>query len=308
MEVGVGNMATITATKNGAWSDDTVWDLDRQPADGDDVDLSSYVVSITDITVPIEGGSLKSLTASTGSLQIVNTENIINCDDIYAGANDPLINLGFTQELIINGNIHGSTTTQGASCITCGTNSVLTINGHIYGGEQINANGLEIQTAQTVIINGNSTGGTTSSSHGIVYASTGGNVVINGSLFGGDIGYGLSVAGTNTNVTINGSINGGGTENNAAYGLYNNTTSSTIICNGDIIGGNNRNAYGIYNNSTGNITVTTGIEFTLAPPFAGTVTFNANERSQLRIDEDIFRLSREIIGGAIIGGLGEWCF
>ena len=99
-------MSTITATKAGNWSDTTVWDLGRIPANGDTVDLHGYVVNLDVATIPATG-TLAGIVNMVGnwSAEKVNYYNTTQVNEIntsmqnYVGSVGNRWNLNYWQSL-----------------------------------------------------------------------------------------------------------------------------------------------------------------------------------------------------------------
>jgi hypothetical protein len=305
-------MATITATKLGHWEDTTVWDLGRVPQDGDDVNISTYQVQITSSQIiPADGGTLNSITGTTGAIIFYSFDGqlILRATTIQAGANDSgIIQINYSDtDTIIYGNIYGSTTTTAAPGISYNKGHV-TINGDIHGGTTSNSYGLGLASnsnVATIVINGDIYGGSTGGTYGISDANSVQTIRLFGNVYGG-VAHGVSLIANCKYIQI-GNVTGG-TTTSTGYGIYNNGANSSVSVTGIVSGGDTRVNVGIFNNSTGNISIQGNLIYTLAPPITGLVTYNPSNYSYVQLNGEKFYVSSEQIGGAIIGGLGEWTF
>jgi hypothetical protein len=260
-------MADVRATKNGNWSDVTVWNTGALPTAADDVYSNTFTVNVdvsftvltlrstagTGITAggsfnfntagvtgtvtsssPLVPGAtnLIQVTATTGTVTISLGGNVTP----RGTTNDVLILYSGNCNLIISGtNFNGATNGNTNPCISKTSAGLITITGNVNGG--INTIG---NTSQA-------------------FVSTNGNTVIIGNVTGG-IGSGGGNRGVNQSagtLTITGNVTGGqSTANN--QGVLFSGTSLTV--NGTLLGGTT--SVGIetsapINNITGNVTAGT---------------------------------------------------
>lgn len=258
-------MANVYATKNGNWSDTTVWNTGALPTNADDVYANNFTVTIdqTVNVLSIRTTSAAGINAG-GGFVLDNAYNITA--DVRAGGaannhNCLLINFNSPNSCTITGTIYGSlvnTFTDVSAIRHAGTGTV-TVNGNIYGG-----------------------GGGTSGSRRIGYRNVStGSVNINGDIYGNQSGLGASdhdgvrleaactsiivgniYAGTQSNCpglrtnggtcTVTGVIRGDQTTTNSAQGAVFTSTNTTI--NGNIEGGLNSVGALIQGSSVYNIT------------------------------------------------------
>jgi len=156
--------ATLTATKAGNWSNNTVWDTNSAPIAGDTVDLSNYTITMDVNTIPVGGGSLAVLKATSIGQLTVNLNAIgnqtINATTIQAGTKiTGLISVtGTIYTLIIDCGISG-TITGGPAATAYGVNNTSTgtiyITGNIIGGNYITAYGVRNGSTGIINITGN---------------------------------------------------------------------------------------------------------------------------------------------------------
>lgn len=286
-------MANVYATKNGNWSDTTVWNTGSLPTASDDVFANNFTVTINQNVnvLSIRTTSDTGINAG-GGFVLDNAFNITA--DIRAGGtagsqNCLTINFNSPNSCTLTGNIYGSlvnSLNDVSGVRNNGTGSV-TVNGNIYGGGggATGSRRIGYRNASTgnLTINGNIYGnqsGLGASEHdgvriysacivaitGNIYASTTSNVglrgeagtyTITGKIFGDQTttngGHGATF--TNCNITINGDCEGG----LASYGVVI-SGGSVFNITGNILGkasGNTVSAgASITNTSTGTITGT----------------------------------------------------
>ena len=204
-------MATIVAVRSGNWSDTTVWDLERTPADGELVQAGAYIIEFDeDVDQPNTV-----LDATTGSYQ-------------YSGAG--------TRSVTANANMGTHT---GNGIVRNAATGTLHFPGEVVGGSGSSAYGAYNSGAGSMII-GTATGGSGSSAYG-AYNSGAGSMTIDTANGGsGSFVYGAHNSGAGS-MTID-TANGGSGWN--AFGAYNSGAGSMII--GTATGGSGSSAYGAY--------------------------------------------------------------
>lgn len=287
-------MANVYATKNGNWSDTTVWNTGALPTNADDVYANNFTVTINQTVnvLSIRTTSAAGINAG-GGFVLDNAYNITA--DIRAGGaasnhNCLLINFNSPNSCTITGTIYGSlvnTFTDVSAIRHAGTGTV-TINGNIYGGGggtsgnrrigylnastgsvNINGNiygnqsgsgvnehdGVRCNTACTCVIVGNIYAGTQNSCSGL--RTNGGTFTITGKMLGDQTTANGAVAGnfTSSNVTINGDCESGLSGSGSGASF---SGSSVFNITGNIIGKasgtNQASAVATSGTSTGTIT------------------------------------------------------
>jgi len=256
-------MADVRATKNGNWSDVTVWNTGALPTAADDVYSNTFTVNV-DVSFTVltlrstagtgitAGGSFNFNTAgvtgtvtsssplvpgATNLIQITATTGIVTISlggnvTPRATSSDILINYSGNCNLILSGTNFNGTTNNNTACINKTSAGLITITGNLNGG--------------------NSSGNSGAQS----FVSTNGNTIIIGNVVGG-IGSAGSHRGVNQSagtLTITGNVTGGqSTASN--QGVLFSGTSLTVT--GTILGGIDSNAINTsapINNITGNVT------------------------------------------------------
>lgn len=237
-------MATRYATKNGNWSDVTVWDGGTTlPGTADDVYSNTFTVTIDqDITV----ASLRSVATTgvtTGGLfqaslprdYIITITSGLN--GIQNGQNNTgiLTVAGPAQTVNLYSNLSGSTGTgRRPVAVSASYSGHLIVHGNIIGGTSSSGYGMyHSGVGGTLTLNGTVTGGSTTD--GVYTDGQYLTVIVNGTLTGGLGGHGLQVLGANAFVTTNNTITG--SSGGSYAGLYMNSSVGTAIINGTTIGG-----------------------------------------------------------------------
>lgn len=236
-------MANVYATKNGNWSDVTVWNTGTFPTAADDVRANGFTVTInqdinvlsirTDASSPAVGGGVFNNTT--------NNRNVIA--NVVAGTSTCLTN---SVILNVTGNISGGTANpsyglSGGTIVTvignatAGVNNnaggifniaTLNMTGTANGGTGINplyanSGGVNGAVGQIINITGNANAIT---SHGI----NGGNITLNGIATGGAIttSYGVNNpigSATGSIIAVGSSTSGGGP------GIFGGNAATTVI-------------------------------------------------------------------------------
>ncbi len=242
-------MAARTAVANGNWSSPSTWDGGATiPATGDTVNLSTFTVQADqDITVV-------SISATTGKL-VVSAARTINANIPTSGSTGGSFIIEATLTtgtFTLNGNISAATNT--AQGIRINAASTVVVNGNLsgsYGGQPcilVNASGADLTVTGTADVSG-------MQSMSLVSAVQPCTITYNGNVTGGAVGSNgvfLSLAATCT-VTINGNVTGGA--GNYSHAIAS-SGSSTITVNGTVAGGSNATAYGISLTGPSTVTVT----------------------------------------------------
>ena len=185
-------MAIRFATKNGDWSDTTVWNGGTLPGIGDDVYPNGFNVNID-----------QNITVDKLSAQSVVSPSII------AGGRFVIVG-----SYTINANIDGSGTAlanNNTTLVILTTGLTVTINGNLFHGSVNSSYSLIIGTGNTVIINGNVDSNNLNNIQNIfvIYVSGTSQLTINGNVI--NRGFNTSnkrvITGENdTLITINGNI------------------------------------------------------------------------------------------------------
>jgi hypothetical protein len=279
-------MANIRATKNGVWSDATVWSPNA-PTTADDVfaagftvyvDTNIQVISINTIGATGIGGGgvfrpnngvLMRTNVVAGSSTCVNfasaSPNAFSLVGNISGGNTSGmhgVDNTSTGTINITGNINGGTSPTSTPSYGIRNNSTGTINivGNILIPNNSGNSSVFNVTTGTINLTGNTVtpplNPTTRSNISMIYNSTG-TVNIFGNVAGGHgtTSYGLTNAGSGT-VTIVGNVSAGyGLSTEAGQGVFNEGTG-TIRVIGNVYGSQSNGGIGILNTNTGTIEVT----------------------------------------------------
>ncbi len=242
-------MAARTAVANGNWSSPSTWDGGATiPATGDTVNLGAFTVQVD------QNVTVVSIAATTGKAVVSAARTI-------------------TANIITTGSTAGGMVIE--ATLTTGT---FTLNGNINAAVNT-ANGVRINAASTVVVNGNLSGSNSgqptilcnasgavltvtgtadvsiTQSMSLISATSPATITYNGNVTGGaggSNGVFLNLAATCT-VTINGNVVGGSA---AASHAIASSGASTITVNGTVAGGTNATAYGISITGASTVTVT----------------------------------------------------
>jgi filamentous hemagglutinin len=269
-------MALVFATKNGNWSDTTVWNTGSLPTNADVVRPNNFTVTI-DINVDVlemrndaGGGAVLGGSFTLNDGVTVTTSN--GFFGTYGSLGIGLLNYGGAGSVIINGNVEGSKSSVSNTCaISNNSTGTITINGNISSsGSGSTSQTLRNQSTGTFIVNGdlvsfsgilvsNAAGTTTIigniiSNTATAIANTSGTVTITGDL---TVNEGILITNTSGTITITGDLTqtGVGTPRNGIT----NTGNGTVTIVGNLQGTSNTlngNARLINNSSSGIINVT----------------------------------------------------
>jgi hypothetical protein len=260
-------MPDVRATKNGNWSDPTVWNTGALPTTADDVFSNNFTVNVdtnfqvltlrsTSGTGITAGGSFN---FNTGDISGSITSNLpilpnANAGNITISANSGTVRLIFSP---------GSTITGGSTIFTYSGNCSLNLEGGAIYTNPTNSNGgilINKTSPGNITITGSLsfTSGFTSGGGNcrILNNTGGGNVYIRGSIQGPTQGSTNNITINNTSITdmiINGNILGG-----SISGLPTITfPGNNITINGNITGGSGGDVISI--SSAANINITGSI-------------------------------------------------
>lgn len=113
------------------------------------------------------------------------------------------------------------------TCVDIGTSGDLTLNGNITGGGSSSTNGINLSaTSSKITVNGTITGGTDSTAYGVKNSAAtsagGGSLTFNGNITGGTYGTGVYTASLcSAPITVgNNAVVSGGSTSGTAYGMY----------------------------------------------------------------------------------------
>ncbi len=179
---------------------------------------------------------------------------------VATGAND----------LIVNGNVTGGTSTNTYGVDYQGTGDVTIVAADIIGGSGSSAYGVNV-TGGTVDITGDVTGGSNSSAYGVNIS--GGTVDITGDVTGGSGGsaYGVNISGGTVDIT--GDVTGGSGSN--AYGVnVSGSGAKNVSVNGDVQASATAEGFNATGTGTGTIRVNGSITASAAAPGLASVGYN----------------------------------
>jgi len=268
------NAATITATKEGNWSDTTVWDLSRVPTDGDDVVLGGYAITwdSAQATIPASG-ILNTISDAGASGRIILALDSAFCNSGCA-LNVTTATCGTSTNGLIDVTGAGATTNTltvttgtgagegvigGSASSACGlrntsTGTVIVTNA--IGGSAISAYGVRNNSSGAIIVT-NAIGGSASSAHGVTNNSIGTVIVTNATGGSATTAHGVNNSSTGTVIVTNAT----GGSATTAHGV-NNSSTGTVSVSGNITGGTGLSATGIYNATTGQVTLSGTVTLT----------------------------------------------
>jgi len=279
--------ATITATKAGNWTDTTVWDLSRVPADTDDVALAGYdiVWDAGIATIPATGTLASIKSTGTGGSLTIDLDNAafhsgatFNCTTIQAGTDAMLKVTGAAGDHVLTVNtgtgagqgvIGGSAASAHGISDTSTSSCTVNVVGNVTGGADYEAYGYKANPGGTINITGNVSaptgrgfynavaatvnieGNITSTLYDGFYNNSTGEVTVTGNILAG-VATGFTNYGAAT-VTVTGNITGG----DGATG-FDNTDTGAVTVTGTITGGSADYSPGFYNQSTAECTLGAG--------------------------------------------------
>lgn len=255
-------MADVRATKNGNWSDVTVWNTGALPTAADDVYSNTFTVNV-DVSFTVltlrstagtgitAGGSFNFNTAGV-------TGTVTSSSPLVPGATNMVQVTATTGTVTISlgGNV-APPAIGTANLILYNGNCNLNISGTNFNGGTSNTTCINKTSAGLITITGNlngANGGGSTGSNALL--STNGNTVIIGNVTGG-IGAGGSHRGVNQSagtLTITGNVTGGQSAGSNQGVLFSGTS---LTVNGTILGGTASSAIessAPINNITGNVT------------------------------------------------------
>lgn len=210
-------MADRYATKDGDWSDASVWDGGASlPGAGDTVRPNGFDVVIDQsITVGILTNNASGAAAANGTFTLADGITInadIHPNGTLGGANDFLIS--DTGDQIINGDFvnDGSNIYDGRGLYK-NTTGTLTVNGDVVGGRGLYSDCIQFdKNGGSIVVNGDVYGGTRTgggAAHGIEFALCPGTITIVGNVSCNESNAGIYHNGSG-DVSITGNITGAG--------------------------------------------------------------------------------------------------
>ena len=175
-------MATIVAVRSGNWSDTTVWDLERTPADGELVQAGAYIIEFDeDVDQPNTV-----LDATTGSYQYsgAGTRSVTANANMGTHTGNGIVRNAATGTLHFPGEVVGGSGSSAYGAYNSGAGSMII--GTATGGSGGNAFGAYNSGAGSMII-GTATGGSGSSAYG-AYIAYSGSMIIGTATGGSGVG------------------------------------------------------------------------------------------------------------------------
>jgi len=237
-------MALVYATKNGNWSDTTVWNTGTLPVAADIVRPNNFTVTIDISATVTEIRNDASAPAAVGGSFTLNDGVSVTASNgffgTYVAANPQLLNYSGSGSVILNGKINGANVTNAvAFCVTNNSTGTITINGNVENTGNGNAVSIRNLSSGVIIINGNVIGTRPNLSN------INGSLVINGSVITDNA---TSITNTSGTVTITGNVatNGGTSLTNV---------SGTVTINGDVSASTVTFLTAITNTGSGIITI-----------------------------------------------------
>lgn len=220
-----GTNSTININSNirsGTVNTINIVDIISTASTGNTINVVGDLVSVSTNIVPIRTNAPNTTINVTGTVNAAGVSNTIN-----------VLGAATNTNITVNGNL-----------ITVGNNIVhqssgsVTINGDILPSLSTGY-GIVRSASATITVNGNVSGSVVSSGQGILVQTVGGgNVIVNGNVFGGN-GYGILLNSVSTTVTVSGDVTAGSSA--PAIGC---NVLTTLPCRvgGNIIDGNTYNA------------------------------------------------------------------
>lgn len=229
-------MADVRATKNGNWSDVTVWNTGALPTAADDVYSNTFTVNVdvsftvltlrsTSGTGITAGGSFNFNTAGV-------TGNVTSSSPLVPGATNLIQVTATTGTVTLNLGGAVSNTSISGRIIEHSGNCNLTLNGTLFNCSVTSSQCINKSSAGTITIVGNLTAGNQSSAQ--VLFSTNGNTIVTGNLTPGNGGSAATINQSAGNVTVTGTVLGGG--NSGAVGINLTGPASILTVNGNCTG------------------------------------------------------------------------
>lgn len=250
-------MAIVYATKNGSWSDPTVWNTGALPTSADDVYSNNFTVTVdvTTTVLSIRNESSTGITAG-GLFQPANGANLTCTATVTLGPPSPLINSTLTSGQSSTFNLSNVTISWFAGTSYCiRNNSSGTLNLTLASWLQnstFSNNSIGIRNASTGIINLTLTSIVTNTSNGgsagVSNDSAGTiNIIGNSNGASGNSGQGILNQGSGT-ININGNCTG-----NATGSAVTNSSTGVVGIIGSITGSSGS---AVNNISTGTVNIT----------------------------------------------------
>jgi hypothetical protein len=292
-------MALVFATKNGNWSDTTVWNTGSLPTSADDVYSNTFTVTV-DINVTVLTLNTRAGAPANqgGVFQITSTNNIT-----ITATN------GFFNNNLVSGNCVLRTISTGQSTVTLNGNinnggqdnqtvvnqiGILIINGNILTP---NANGRAVRTANTsdgsITINGNIDN--TVASANAVRLDQAQSLIVNGNVTGS--------AGTAISNNSSGSITITGNLTSTGCSLISNSSSGNIVINGNIAASSIATITAFIN-TLGTITITGNLTNNLLASGSALISQTGNGTINVIGDVSGASVGNNVISRAIVNSGG----
>lgn len=221
-------MADIRATKNGNWSDATVW-TPNPPAAGDVVRPNNFTVTIDiDVTVTEIRNDAGGGAVLGGFFNLSDGVNVTATNGFYGQyqniSNQGVLVYSGTGTTTVNGDLYGAQINVSlGSCLLINSSGTVIVNGNLNTVNiGPNASGIRLTSTGTIILNGNVVH--INSGLGIRNNEGNGTVIVNGDI---STNSGTAIANTSGTVTITGDLTSSG-------GLAISNTSGTITIIGDL--------------------------------------------------------------------------
>lgn len=308
-------MALVFATKNGNWSDTTVWNTGSLPSAADIVRPNNFTVTIdidvtvTEIRNDAGGGAVVSGRFTLNDGITVTASN--GFYGTYTAAAPQLLNYSGLGTIILNGDIFGvQANNLNCACLLVESNGTVTINGNITNlNSSSSGQSIRNTSSGNIIINGNITGVQTSIFNLSGTVTITGNITANG---------GTSITNTSGAVTVNGNLTSSGgalisntlgtvtvTGNSTCVGsivgrcIINDSGTVTVI--GDIItssAGNNQGHINILNSGSGTVNI-------IGEVFGAGSTVNVSNRCISNNSNGTINITGVVNGIAVVGTLAS---
>jgi hypothetical protein len=261
-------MANIRATKNGVWSDATVWSPST-PTAADDVFASGFTVYV-DTNIQVISINTIGATGIGGGGVFRPNNGVLMRTNVVAGS---------------------------STCVNFASASpnAFSLVGNISGGNTNGCHGVDNTSTGTINITGNINGGTSPAftpSNGVRNSSTGTINIVGNILIPNNVGNN-SV----TNVTT-GTINLTGNTvtpplnptTRAYTNMIGNNTGGTINILGNVAGGHGTTSYGLYNGGSGTVTIVGNVSagYGLISTDSGTVGVSNEGTGTIRVIGNVY--------------------